>query len=126
MVDIRHLFGNIFDVNGTRKIFVLFVICLVITGVSILLFDALIALTSPCYLIDGCYDTPIVGIMGYISDVVGTLCYFAVFPFAAIIRSRDFRKLKRSRLVTKAIRISFAMIPIFLFPLKMMLVNLFS
>ena len=126
MVDISHLFGKMFHVKGSLRIFTLFLICLVITGFVLLLFDALIALTSLCYLTDGCYDTPIVGTMGFISDVVGTLCFFAVFPLATIVRSRDFRKLKKSRPVTKALRIIFAMIPLFLFPLKMMLSNPFS
>lgn len=113
-------------VKGSLRIFILFLICMLVTGLSVILFNTLIDLTTPCYFIDDCYSNPIVGTFAFISDVIGTMCFFAIFPLAAIVRRRDFRRLKKSRAVTKALRIIFAVIPLFLYPLKILLNKPFS
>lgn len=87
----------------------------------ILVFDAIIAFAADCYEVDGCLRAPMTGTLGYGLDALKQVAYFAVFPLGMVFGRRDFRKAFAKRLPRRIARITFAAIPVILFPLKYLL-----
>jgi len=113
-------------VNSVLRIALLAIACLAATGLCLMIFNSIIGLFAPCYLAGSCTKMPMTETIATLLDAIKYILYFGIFPLGAILRKRDFRKLTGSRKLNKIIRFAFALIPVFLFPIRSLLtVNLF-
>lgn len=112
--------------NSVLRIVLLGIACLAATGLLLMILNSIIGLFAPCYLAGLCTKMPVTETVATLIDAVKYIFYFGIFPLAAIVRKRDFRKLTASKRLNRMIRIGFALIPLFLFPVRSFLnVNFF-
>lgn len=104
--------------NSILRLTLLALACFVVTVLLVIVLNTLVAATADCYQTADCSRTPILGTIAFGFDALKTVAYFAVFPVGTIFGRRDFRKLFKNRTGRRVARLGFALIPLFLLPLK--------
>lgn len=104
--------------NTALRLLLLGVACFAATVLLMLTFTTIINFFAECYQLNGCNQEPLTDTIAVILDACRHLAYFAIFPIGTILGRRDFRKTFHNRLARRIARLSFAAIPVFLFPFK--------
>ncbi|HQZ97538.1 MAG TPA: hypothetical protein PLP21_14545 [Pyrinomonadaceae bacterium] len=104
--------------NSILRLILLAIGCFAVTVLLVIVLNTIVTATADCYHTGDCSRTPILGTIAYCFDALKIFCYFAVFPAGMLFGRRDFRKVFKNRMVRRAARIAFALIPLFLLPLK--------
>ena len=111
------------DVTSALRLVLLGIACFAVTAILALIFHTLILTIAECYYGNGCDQTPTLGTIAFSLDALSQLLYFAIFPLGTIMGRRDFRKVFANRMVRRIARITFAAIPVLLFPFKYLLMS---
>lgn len=104
--------------NSILRLLLLGLACFAVTVLLVIILNTVVTATADCYRTGDCSRTPVLGTIAYFFDALKIFFYFAVFPAGMLFGRRDFRKVFKNRLARRAARVGFALIPLFLFPLK--------